>query len=430
MKSIDLKSNFDFSELLAQLPNTFSVFGSGVYTQSNVLKEQASIVDYYKGLTNKPTTKGYEIPLSVSLDIEQYINELTNISLEHLDALFNDKDFKRVMEDFRTWDFDSKNKDQCKAFEYFCEYAKWSFSNTVKPNLSLYGRYDVVYNPHTKKIEGIYEFNANTPVMLFETTYLNHEYAKINKREEFNSIYIDIVNFFSTNVKSGKMAFVYHPDCYEDTSTTEVLYQAAIDAGIDAYFIDIFSLDYDHLRPHKPFSGRGCIFDNIFILTPWEEMVKNFPKAFYDWHLWCENVQFFNPPWVWFLSNKVFLAHLSDILKDSTLPFIPTYKSEDMIKFLDFDKYVKKPAVGRMSANIEVFDKFGEMMVGTDGNYSNEKSVYQKFTNAGMVDGKRFIFGVWVVNMEASALVVREFDGDILKPNEESFVPHVIDMNS
>lgn len=327
----------------------------------------------------------------------------------------------------------------------FAEYARYTW-NDKHP--SMYGRFDVVFDPSGKKVLGVYEFNGDTPVMLFESTVLqNNLSTQVNgdSERQFNDWWCHATT--QNNSQFGEVSAVFcDTNFVEDTTTCEVMSQviSTLNPFGHCSLLDIRHLDFDHMNIEKPWviKDTNQYLDNIFILMPWEEMILNFPEGFSNWHRWAGNVLFHEPAWRWFLSHKGMMAYITELMAHdndfrtrwSHLPILRAYMSPS--RFIEENvPYVSKPVVGRLSMNIEIRDGSGELMGNSDGPYSYETRIYQEYLPPKETEeGKNFILGVWLAPRvpnnqtppEPVTLCVREFESPILKISNERFVPHII----
>lgn len=345
-------------------------------------------------------------------------------------------------------------KDFCQAYPEFIEYALWTYDQNHE---GLYGRFDMAMDPTSGKISGVYEFNGNTPVMLFESTILQN--WLVDRVNECGDIQFDQNNeYFPETVVSlprallrgseGKATagILLHSQYIEDSATCETLYQAFdsipwcetyIDHLDNVEFGDVYSAE-------SPFIVNGVPMKNIFALQPWEEIVAScYDDVICHWREWADKVRFFEPAWRWFVSNKgiwALMTHLLETDKDyaakyGDLPILRTYMSPE--RFIESGKgYVKKPLIGRLSNNIQIFNSEGTIDFESDGVYGEEECVYQEYCPPGRVEGRNnFIVGQWMAGMssaseplmmQAASLCIREFDKPVLDIKNERFIPHLI----
>lgn len=331
------------------------------------------------------------------------------------------------------------------AGDAFIEYAKWTFGQKNMRGQSLYSRFDMAVDPVTGKVKGIYELNVDTPTMLFESTTLQDELVRqiTGEDNQFNNWFENIAETLKETLRSvykgNKFGVVFDSNFIEDTTTCEIIADL-LSEPTACMMVDIKHLAYEDLQPHKPWIAYEHSLDGMFILSPWEEMVVNFPKAWMHWETWCHNVVVMEPAWKWFMSNKGILALVSDLLEQGLighgveaelLPFLHTSLSQTRFRG---QKHIGKPKVGRMSNNIQLFGEEGQVLLETDGYYHGEARIFQEYCQAGSLrDGSNFIVSVWMEGgspvdklAKATNIAIREFDTHVTNVQNERFVPHVI----
>ena len=324
----------------------------------------------------------------------------------------------------------------------FVEYAKHTYKNNHE---AIYGRFDVAYDFENGKVLGFYENNGDTPVMLFESCYMQDWFAQqAGSPEQQSNVwlenlqrYIGKVTKYKNNPKIGILSAM---GAIEDSLTSEYLYWA-LNEHADCYLYDFEDLYYDFTHKHQPFHVGDVDFDFIFALQPWEEMVVASPDIIAEWREWGDNVQFLEPAWRWFISNKGSLAWIWWLMnhsgetefieehKEALNYLLPTYLTANGMK-----DYVTKPLIGRLSNNIQVF-KDNEMVYSTEGFYEEMQVVYQAYCEPQSVEGRgRAIVGVWMapygvedLKMEASTICLREFDMHVNDIGSERFIPHIVE---
>lgn len=349
-------------------------------------------------------------------------------------------------------------------YPYFWEYAKHTFE---QKHPSLYGRFDVAIDPERDSIKGIYEFNGDTPVMLFESVNLQNMYTKQvtgSAAPQFNEYYPLLIDFISRINKNKQFAVICDMDFIEDIVTCETLTQIIEEAHPNGcVFDEIKNLNYDFSsmnRGSSPFYVGSNQLDesehinvtDIFMLSPWEEIIENDSKqkfsAFKNWKSWTEQVRFYEPAWRWFFSNKGFWAYVTHLQETSKsfyqlskdLPFLKTYMSPDI--FIEQGiSYVSKPLIGRLSNNITIYDlsQPNAEPFKSGGVYEGYQCVYQEFSSPSKISGRQnFISCCWMapvltstggtnsVESQPASFCIREFDKPVLDIANERFIPHLI----
>jgi len=336
----------------------------------------------------------------------------------------------------------------------FIDYAKFTYHDSGSARQSIYGRFDAVFNPETDKVEGIYEFNGDTPTMLFESALLQNQICERitgDGEMQLNSFYPLLTSLFENMGEvPGKVGIICDNNSFEDVATCEVLAQVIGDeCGNEIRYVDTTEIDFDYNNKHNPFCAGDDHFAVMFALVPWEEIIESFskhcPQAMEKWQDWAGHVTFLEPAWRWFISNKgiwAFVTHLFETDEDFKLryaevPLLPTYLSQD--RFIEKgEPFVGKPKIGRMSNNIEIFKADGSHEFSTDGAYAGDDRVFQMYAEPFKVNGRHnFIIGMFMVpdeatnyntmrNATAATLCIREFDSPVLGICNERFIPHIL----
>lgn len=324
----------------------------------------------------------------------------------------------------------------------FIEYAKYTYDNNHE---AVYGRFDIAYDWNHEKVLGFYEFNGDTPVMLFESVIMQNWMAKqINHPEDQSNWWQENIKEYSQRVlppyKKNRIAFLADFSAVEDALTTELM-RWTFDDYAECFLHDINDFEYDFTFKDKPFHVDGQQFDFVYILMPWEEMAEASPDIIRDWKKWGDSVRFLEPSWRWFVSNKGGYAWLWWLLNHSDEhEFIEEHKGalRYMLKTQltpdGMTDYVRKPLMGRLSSNIAIY-KDNEIVYETEGGYNDCPVVYQEFCEPAKLEGRgRAIVGVWMaphgkekLYMEGSTICIREFDNDVTDIGNERFVPHIIE---
>lgn len=307
---------------------------------------------------------------------------------------------------------------------------------------TIYGRFDAAADPATGELTGIYEFNGDTPVMLFESVNLQHHLvSQIDPERQVNDWFGETVEQLQQmGLEGKKIAAVCSTEAIEDIVATETILQAFDAAGLDCYLVDISDLDYDQTNPSNPFVINGVEEhpDLLFFLLPWEEMVENFSVAFEQHHFWANRTRFLEPSWRWFISHKGMLAYVSDLLAQGqlahyqNLPHLPAALSLPELEAhqqrlgLPTGSYVMKPVIGRLSSNVTVVQD-GQVKEQSQGSYGQAAMLYQHHCPPGKVETGNFIVCGWMTcENYCSTLAIREFDTAITDLEGERFVPHIL----
>lgn len=307
---------------------------------------------------------------------------------------------------------------------------KDSWENDV--HWHLYGRFDLAGGLDGKPIKLI-EFNADTPTALFETAIIQWALLKQNGMDEssqFNDLYDALVENFKRLVTlsedtsefekfySGwKILFSSIAGNLEDEATTKLLEFAAKDAGFEtnfAYADEVVFSDED-----------GIFYDDEnyefwFKLIPWESIavdesdlaliLKNIIKN--------QKAIILNPAYTLLFQSKGILKILWDLYPNHPLLL------ESSFEPIVGKKMVKKPFLAREGANVTIFDADGKIVAKEDGEYENQKFIYQEFYEFNKDSrGENYQAGVFFA-FEGCALGYRK-GGEILG-NFAKFVGHYI----
>ncbi|MFK4132458.1 glutathionylspermidine synthase family protein [Pseudomonas luteola] len=332
--------------------------------------------------------------------------------------------------------------------EYFIDYAAYTFRSYGLVGQAVYGRFDAAMDPETEQLTGIYEFNGDTPVMLFESVNLqDHLTRKVTGSDwaQYNNYYPWIKATLDNYGHGAETNFAVVLDTryVDDAATCETLSQI-IGERRTCFFADLEDIQYDYLHPEKPFFFGDEQLTAMFILLPWEEMVENWSEPFKAWRNWAGNVSFMEPAWRWFISHKGMFAYVTHLLETDDdfrskwghLPWLRTYLTDEPFRSKGL-AYVSKPVIGRLSANVEIYNEEGVLQNRNEGNYAQCERVYQEFHAPGRVEGRNnFIVGMWMApdsrhmskthRAQAATFCIREFDAPLLQLQNERFIPHLV----
>ena len=321
------------------------------------------------------------------------------------------------------------------------KFAQYALATMRMQQPALYGRFDATFDPITEQVAGIYEFNGDTPVMLFESVSLENRWASGQGYDQYNNWWFESLEAFSTGYKD--FAVVCSKGYIDDLATSDTIAQMMQVARPQrrVQVLDVTELDYDHANKRKPWvsSHNEHHLDGVYVLVPWEEMVESFPQMLDTWEDWIDNVHFFEPAWRWFMSHKGCMALVTWMLEH-----IPSYKAAfGHLPFLETrtqlpyrGKWVEKPVIGRLSSNIRIHED-GKLLSSTDGGYGAENTVFQRYMAPAKVQGRNnAIMCMWMANApgevgmnkggSAATLCFREFDQEVLSLANERFIPHIV----
>lgn len=324
--------------------------------------------------------------------------------------------------------------------DVFLDYAKSEFYKAGAMVNTIGGRFDAAVDPNTGKVVGVYEFNGDTPVMLFESVNLQNLFSTQitgSPDNQINDWWERSIENFS-GLKDRNVAVLCDVNFVEDSTTSETVAQMFEATGANVFFTDVRDLVYDPQNMSVPFYIEGSVNvpDYIFILLAWEEMVQHAPEIIANHRFWGPHLRMLEPAWRWFMSHKGFMAFLSDWLKNPEvaakwghLPHLESSLSKEQFG----GTYVEKPVHGRLSQNIKIVVD-GKVAHETVGEYPDTPKLYQKYQPPFKLgDGRNFIVGGWVTGgmaaplTEVSTLCFREFDTGVLDLKNERFISHVLD---
>ena len=432
---------FNLSKLVnEELPWTQAFFREEPLPGLTEGKLNREVLDYFEFIsTNQKDLPVYQIPAGACAGIETDFENAYKMLVEALGKLFNEP--QATIVEYMGCDFLRKHP-------YFIDYAKHTFRTLGSARQAIYGRFDAAYNPETDLVTGIYEFNGDTPTMLFESVHVQNlvcEQITGYHEKQLNSFWPLLENLFDQMGDiPGTAAVVFDGSTFEDIATCETIAQI-MGAGNNCLYVDSQMVDYDLLNKATPWTVNDTPLSVIFALIPWEELVEACPHAYQNWMDWADNVTFLEPAWRWFLSNKgiwAYVSHLFETDREFNYKYrdVPTLKTDltpDFFKQANY-AYVKKPKIGRMSSNIEIFDDRGIQTFVTDGAYADDDCVYQLHHKPYILEGRNnFIIGMFMVpdmttdynsqkEATAATLCIREFDSPVLGIKNERFIPHIL----
>jgi glutathionylspermidine synthase len=403
------------------------------YTHQDELVEDAKQHFGYH-IANQANLPFYAISEVGMQRIQHTATKAYEVMLNALDYAFANRDML-----FKHFDCEMLRSQAGRAF---VDYAAWTYEQKSMLGQSLYSRFDFAIDPVAEAVTGIYELNADTPTMLFESTVLQSHLLgqHYDIESQSNDWYEGVTNALKECYvnKSHRIGVVFDSEYVDDSATCEIIAQALDQFG-NAMMVDIRALGFESLRIDKPFEAYGITLDGMFVLVPWEDMVEKHPESILQWERWCTNVAVMEPAYKWFMTNKGIFSLITELQEAGMfdtqgVPFIPTYLGS--IRFAAERQWcVRKPKVGRMSGNVQIIDETGTTVQETDGPYESENMVYQQYVKPGsLVEGRNFLGGVWMSPQaakwgklaNATGFAIREFGSAVNDFDEEQFMPHVI----
>lgn len=403
-------------------------FANEIYNHKGDLhKDMQDVFAFY--LTNAGNLPMYALERGAADGLLRDLTRYADMLMAALERLFLLPD-----EEIRQWYACSYTEHP--GFAHFLRYAREVFANRMVyfGSDTVYGRVDGMVDPVTGKLMGVYEFNGDTPVMLFESVNLQNLLSTMlgDPSAQANDWWEQSIQGLS-RFRGKDVAIVCDVNWIEDTLTSETIAQVFHAVGARSYLTTLQSLNHDVLSMEKPFfvDGVSKPMDAVFMLLPWEEMWSTGTDILSHWQHWYNRVTFFEPAWRWFLANKAILAWVTHLMetdesfraKWSDVAHLRTYMTPDRF-IAEGRDYVSKPVIGRLSQNISVVRQ-GQTSAPTEGMYGGEPMVYQEFLAPGKVEGRNnFIIGGWMAGGEVASLCFREFDGAVLDLMNERFIAH------
>jgi glutathionylspermidine synthase len=403
------------------------------FDMDKVLEEETPFIyTYYRGtvpvqellefpMLNKAAMPFYTVKESTTYKLNGQFEAYYQMMLAALKIAFNNPE---LLNKYFDCEFLRKHGKR------FIPYAKYTFSQNQP---AIYGRYDACFDPENEELVGIYEFNGDTPVMLFESVNLQDRFSFELGTDQYNNWWDISMERFKHGYRN--VAVVCSTDYVDDMATSDTISQMFSYSRPErnVSLLDMKELDFDHANISKPFVAKDSEWplDAVYILSPWEEMVENFPTMLDNWDRWADNVHIFEPAWRWFLAHKGMTALCTFLCNDTEFRhkhyqaykvLIPTYLSKPFR-----EKCVEKPVVGRLSNNIRIWNANGQLLSDTGGFYSQDNSVFQLYCAPRKVEGRNnFILGMWMSGSHSASMCAREFDTEVLSVANERFVPHIV----
>jgi glutathionylspermidine synthase len=279
-----------------------------------------------------------------------------------------------------------------------------------REDLSLYGRFDLVYDGKTAP--KMYEYNADTPTSLLEASVIQWHWLeeRFPERDQFNSIHEKLVARWQESGLDSCVHFACIRDHSEDFATTVYMQDTAIQAGLETkrLFIDEIGWDGRHFLDLD-----NARITTLFKLYPWEWLIDERFSPYLLEEAW----QIIEPAWKMVLSNKNILPLLWEMFPNH-LNLLPAYATPDPL----CGSHVKKPVFGREGANITITTNGNE--TGTGGDYAQGAYIYQALMPPPKFDAVYPVIGSWIVRDEAAGIGIRESRSPITE-NTSRFMPHL-----
>lgn len=285
-------------------------------------------------------------------------------------------------------------------------------------DLSLYGRFDFCLKDGRLKL---YEFNADTPTSLLESSLIQWFWKEdvFPEYDQYNSIHENLIQSWKDisseyNVKS--LSVVSVQDNEEDLSTSGYIASCAVDANLNVHQFDIEQLRFDDF-------GHMYNPDE----TPVEMLFKLYPTEWFfeenkDELLKCSLRTMVEPLWKVIMSSKLFLVYMYKYFPECEY-LLETYKLSDN-KIGTKDVCIK-PYYSREGENVTLTGNDGEQIEGTSGNYGEHLLIVQKKFCMPDFDGNHPVIGSWLIGGVPCGIGIRETK-TLITDNMSMFVPHII----
>ena len=278
--------------------------------------------------------------------------------------------------------------------------------------LSVYGRFDLYFDGRDIKL---YEFNADTPTSLLESSIIQWNWKEecFPEQDQFNSIHEALVQSWKDiDEQNGieRLFVACSRENEEDLWNLRYMAYTAMEAGLDVAEIDMDQLYYNN---GLLLAQSGEVVRDCFKLYPWEWMFNESPEA-------CgARLHWYEPMWKALMSNKMILYTMYLLFPDSpyllpTWNFLPT----------SVTRYCRKPILGREGSNVKL-QLSPQASEETGGDYGEEGFIFQELKPLPSFEGHHPVIGSWVIGGEPAGIGIRETNG-LITGNTSMFVPHII----
>ena len=326
---------------------------------------------------------------------------------------------------------------------YFIDYARATWQDR-QPAVS--GRFDMLVDEQGQL--KVIEFNGDTPSMYADSLYFTHAVGEALDRDTFNSHWDESQPVVNEALRNSRVVAALGENLDlvpEDTATIEYMASLLSKNGERQTFIlssDQLSFEMlDNSFNITDEHNQRYSLDLIYALIPWEELLESGHSAvFTGWQYWYQKVRFVEPAWRWFMSNKGFLAFITDLIEHQELsvsdnfPLVATYLNK--APQLDGKAYIAKDALGRGGDGIKVFAADEQVLYDQMQHYG-EYPVYQEyFEHYNLDQYSKLIACMWVSSykednkyqMSPSTLAFRIMpkSEQVTRTGYELFAPHVL----
>lgn len=298
-------------------------------------------------------------------------------------------------------------------------------------HIHLYSRFDLALQSDGQQVKLI-ECNADTATCMPETAVVQWAQLRSNNLDEssqFNTLHESLVAQFEFLKQSNEdltpsVLFSTMRGYPEDDSNVSILMEAAKEAGFDVDFAYIDQVEFtenEGIFLFESDNSQFVRFDFWFKLVPWEYIGQDEPALAEILTSLVKNrkVVILNPAYTLLFQSKYILKVLWDLF-----PYHPLLLQTERYA-LPHKKSVSKVLFGREGANVTIHQKGGDALEERDGEYGNQKRIYQEYiefpTDA---DGNSYQAGVFYVG-EPSGLGFRR--GGKILDNTAQFVGHIVE---
>jgi glutathionylspermidine synthase len=287
----------------------------------------------------------------------------------------------------------------------------------ARKDFHIYGRFDLGIPCDVNQPPKLFEYNADTPIMLLESSKLQRQWAIDafgEDAKQFNDIkdnllkrWIEIKPTLLSRLgwfrKDAKIHFTAVDD-QEDMATLNILQRTASEAGFDTAHIEVKDIGWNG-DGFKDLQNQKI--EILFKLYPWEWFID---EVFSD--QWAKDkVVVIEPIWKLILSNKALLPVLWELFPNHPNLLPAYFTEEEATQHLSESGYVKKPIFGRQGENVTIH-KNDETLLETKGQYGAEGFVYQQFMEVPSYDTSKgkwtTAVGSWVIGDAPSGIIFRE----------------------
>lgn len=298
-------------------------------------------------------------------------------------------------------------------------------------NVHLYGRFDLAGGFDGQPVKLI-EFNADTATCLPETAVVQWAHLKTNNEDDsqqFNTLYETLVKQFQyiklvNNDLTASILFSTMRGFPEDDTNVNILSEAAKEAGFDADFAYVDEVEFSHegiFKQDPSGNGEFTRFDFWFKLVPWEYIGGEEPELAATLTDIVKNRKavVLNPAYTLLFQSKYILKVLWDLY-----PYHPLLLQTERHP-ITHKKSVSKVLFGREGANVSILEKGGEVLEKVDGEYDEQKKIYQEYVEFPTdAEGFSYQAGVFFAG-EPCGLGFRR--GGKILDNTAQFVGHIVE---